>query len=170
MNVPIVVSGIALATLGRLVFGKLRAQYLNRASKNVSVDASSKIVLRYAVWYYLYPALAFGAAGLMAWAAAHSMILRISLIYKIMTAICLFGGIWLFYRQLVARLTISANMLTYTEGNRIEVDAFDVDSFSLNGFEFIIKKRSQKVVRVPATFIHSELILAFLIHATINKR
>ncbi len=169
MKVSVVTIGFGLVVIGRTILGFLRAVYLKQASKNVSIDASKEIVLRYTIWYYIYPVLGFAGSGLMAWGAYHSPFPRAVQIYEILSVICLLGGLWLLYRQWTARVKIFEGKLTYTEGDRWEISANEVDRVTLNGFTFIVKKRSEKVVRIPATFEHSEIILAFLKQAAINK-
>lgn len=169
MKVPVTVIGFGLVVFGRAILGLLRASYLKKASENVSLDPSKEIVLRYAIWYYIFPLLAFGGAIFMGWAAFHTTIPQAILIYKIICVVCFFGGFFLSYRQWTARVKIFEGKLIYTEGDRWEISANEVDSVRLTGFTFIVKKRSEKIVRVPATFEHSEIILAFLKQSAVNK-
>jgi hypothetical protein len=169
MKVPVVVIGFGLVVFGRTILGLIRASYLKQASKNVSIDVSKEIVLRYALWYYLYPLLCFGLSAMFAWDAfTQTNVVR----FRFDAAFSLFffvGGLWLLYRQWTARVRISGSTLIYTEGDRWEISANEVDSVRLTGFTFIVKKRSEKIIRVPATFEHSEIILAFLKQAAVNK-
>jgi hypothetical protein len=91
------------------------------------------------------------------------------LIYKILCLFFFLGGLWLLYQQWTARVKIFDGKLTYSEGDRWEISVNEVDSVRLTGFTFIVKKRSEKIVRIPATFQHSEIILAFLKKAAVNK-
>jgi hypothetical protein len=144
---------------------------LNQASKSISIDDTKEIVLSYAAWYYVYPLLAFGFAILMAWAIHQGSPHPESLfIYKMIFLFCLLGGSFLLYRQLTARVRISADKLIYTEGgDRLEFLADDVVGVSLSGFAFLVNLKWQKTVKIPSTFSHSEVILAFLRHAEANK-
>ena len=169
MEVSVVVIGFGLVAVSRTILGFLRASYLKQASENVLIDTSKEIVLRYAIWYYIYPLLGFAGSGLMGWGAFHSPFPRAVLIYEILSVICLLGGFWLLYRQWTARVKIFDGKLIYTEGDRWEISTNEVDRVTLTGFTFIIRKRSEKVVRIPATFEHSEIILAFLKQAAVNK-
>ena len=169
MKIPVVVIGFGLVVFGRAILGMMRASYLKQASANVAIDASKEVVLRYAAWYYVYPLLCFGLSAVMGYDAfTQTNVVR----FRFDVAFCLFfllGGFWLLYRQWTARVKIFDGKLIYTEGDRWEIAANEVNSVSLTGFTFIVRKRSDKVVRVPATFQHSEIILAFLNQAAVNK-
>jgi hypothetical protein len=169
MKVPVVVIGLGLVVVGRTILGFLRASHLKQASEHVSIDGSQEIVLRYAMWYYIYPLLGFAWGIFFAWVALHEPERVRFRFDAVLAAVCLLGGFWLLYRQWNARVRILGDRLTYTEGDRWEIAANEVSSVSLSGFTFIVRKRSDKVVRVPATFQHSEIILAFLKQAAVNK-
>jgi len=170
MKIPVTVLGFGLVILGRVILGLMRASYLKQASVNVPIDNSKEIILRYAWWYYVYPLLGFGGAILTGWGVFHTKIPVAILIHEIICAFCFFGGIFLLYLQLTARVKIFEGKLTYTEASdRLEILSNEVDSVKLNGFTFIVKKRSEKIVHVPATFEHSEIILAFLNQAAVNQ-
>jgi hypothetical protein len=169
MRVPVTVIGFGLVVFGRAILGLIRASYLNQASENISIDSSKEITLRYVWWYYIFPVLGFAGGIFMGWAALHelnSVRLKMDIAFCV---VCFLGGFWLLYRQLTARVKIFDGKLTYTEGDRWEISANEVDSVRLTGFNFIIKKRSDRIVRVPASFEHSEIILAFLKQAAVNK-
>jgi len=169
MKVPVTVIGFGLVVIGRAILGLMRASYLKQACENVSIDSSKKIALRYVWWYYIFPVLGFAGGIFMGWEALHesnSVRLKMDIAFCI---VCFLGGLWLLYRQWTARVKIFDGKLTYTEGDRWEISANEVDSVRLTGFTFIVKKRSEKIVRVPATFEHSEIILAFLKKAAVNK-
>jgi hypothetical protein len=169
MKVPVTVIGFGLVVFGRAILGLMRASYLKQASENVSIDSSKEIALRYVWWYYIFPILGFAGGIFTGWVALHeanSVRLKMDIAFCV---VCFLGGFWLLYRQWTARVKIFAGKLTYTEGDRWEVSANEVDSVRLTGFTFVVKKRSEKIVRVPATFEHSEIILAFLKKAAVNK-
>jgi hypothetical protein len=169
MKMPIVVIGLGIVVVGRTLFGGLRASYLKRASERVSIDNSQEIVLRYALWYYAYPALAFAWSVFFGWAGIHEQNVVRFRFDMAFFFIGVLGGFWLLYRQWNARVKILDGKLTYTEGDRWEILANEVNSVSIAGFTFIVRKRSDKVVRIPATFQHSEIILAFLKKAAANR-
>ncbi len=170
MKVSVVTIGFGLVAIGRTILGFLRTSYLKQASENVSIDPSKEIMLRYAIWYYVYPLLAFGLSGFCAFDVSQNANNQARVIIGSACFLLMFlGGIFLLYRQLRARVKIFEGKLIYTEGDRWEISANEVDRVTLNGFTFIVKKRSEKIVRVPATFEHSEIILAFLKQAAINK-
>ncbi len=169
MKIPVTVIGFGLVVFGRAILGLMRASYLKQASENVSIDFSREIVLRYVWWYYIFPVLGFAGGIFMGWAALHesnSVRLKMDIAFCV---VCFLGGFWLLYRQWTACVKIFEGKLTYMEGDRWEIAANEVDRVTLNGFTFIVRKRSEKVVRVPATFEHSEIILAFLKQAAVNK-
>ena len=170
MNVPTTVVGFGLVAFGRAILGQSRAFYLKQASKSISIDISEEIILRYAAWYCTYPLLCFGLSVMFGVGVTQgSPYPRAIIIYKIACVFFLLGGLFLSYRQWKARVKIFDGKLIYTEGDRFEISANEVDSVRLTGFTFIVKKRSEKVVRIPATFEHSEIILAFLNQAAVNK-
>lgn len=164
MRFPVTVIGFGLVVLVSVILGRLRTRYLEEASENVSIDVSKEIVLRYAIWYYIYPVLGFAGCVLMAWAIhVGSPYPKAILIYKIAFLFCLGGAIFLLYRQLTARVRIADKKLIYTEGgDRREISADDVVRVSTSGFAFIVGLKYQKTVKIPATFEHSEVIFAFL--------
>ena len=169
MKVPVTVIGFGLVVFGRAILGLLRASYLKRASETVSIDNSKEIVLRYAFWYYIFPLLGFALGSMFGWdAVSQNNSVRLTF-DVVICAIAFLGGLWLFYRQWTARVKIYEGKLIYTEGRRLEIMAHDVHRVSLTGFAFVVKMRSEKVVRIPATFEHSEIILAFLNKAAFNK-
>jgi hypothetical protein len=150
--------------------GQLRASYLKQASNGISIDSSKKIILRYAIWVYIVPLLGFAGSILTGWAAFHSPFPAAILIHKIICVVCFLGAIFLFYRFGTGRVTIFEGKLTYTEGgNRREIYADDVFSFSFNGLSFLVKKKLDRVARIPAAFQQSEIILAFLKQAAVDK-
>lgn len=170
MKVPVTVIGFGIFVFGSAIFGQLRASYLKQASNGVSVESSKKIVLRYAIWVYIVPVLLFVGSIMMGWGASHSPFLNAVLIYKIICVICFLGGIFMCYRFGTGRVTIFEDKLIYTEGgDRWEVFADDVRRFSFNGLTFLVKKKSERITRIPATFQHSEMILAFLKQAAVDK-
>jgi Positive regulator of sigma(E), RseC/MucC len=170
MKVPVTVIGFGLVVVGSAIFGQLRANYLRRISDEISVDSSKQIILRYAIWVYVVPLLALVLGVMMAWGASHSPFPKAVLIYKIICVISFLGGIFALYRFATGRVTIFEGKLTYTEGgDRWEVSADDVRRFSFNGLTFLVKRRSDRITRIPATFQHSEIILAFLKQAAVNK-
>jgi voltage-gated potassium channel Kch len=171
MKIPVPVIGFGLVVIGRIIFGRLYARFLNQSSESVLIDASEEIVLRYAIWYYIYPLLGFAGSVLMGWAIYQGSPHPESIvIYKIIFLICFFGACFLLYRQLTARVKIFSGRLTYTEGgDRWELLADDVTEVSINGFVFLVRLKWQKTVRVPATFQHSEIILAFFKQAARTK-
>jgi hypothetical protein len=169
MNLPVL--GFGLVAIGRIILSQIHSRYLNQASRGVSIDGAKDIVLRYAIWYYVYPLLAFACGILMAWGIHQgSPHPEAIFIYKISFLFFFFGGIFLLYRQLTARVKISAGKLIYTEGgDRWEFLADDVTGVSLKGFAFLVNLKWQKTVKIPSTFAHSEVILAFLRHAAASK-
>jgi hypothetical protein len=170
MKVPVTVIGFGIFVVGSAVFGQVRASYLRQASEAISLEASKKIVLRYAVWVYIVPLLLFAGSIMMGWGAFHSPFPNAVLIYKVISVICILGGIFLLYRFGTGRVTIFEGKLTYTEGgDRWEILANDVRRFSFNGLTFLVKRRSDRITRIPATFQHSEIILAFLKQAAVDK-
>ena len=169
MKIPVVVIGFGLVVFGRAILGMMRASYLKQASANVAIDASKEIVLRYVAWSYIVPIIGFVAGFSFGYAAlGESNQVRLGMDIA-MCLIGFLGGFWLLYRQWTARVKIFDGKLIYTEGDRWEIATNEVDRVTLNGFTFIVRKRSEKVVRVPATFQHSEIILAFLNQAAVNK-
>jgi hypothetical protein len=170
MQIPATVIGFGLVVVGSAILRPLRARYLEQASKKISIDASKEIKLRYAIWYYIYPFLGFGGAILMGWATIHTKIPEAIFIYRIACVACFLGGIYLFYRQWTGRVTILDGTLTYKEGSdRSVIHAKDVLGFSSKGFIFLVQLKSEDIVKIPATFEHSEIILAFLNQAVFNK-
>ncbi len=170
MKVSVVTIGFGLVVVGRTILGFLRAGYLKQASESVSINPSQEIVLRHSIWDYVFAVLLFAGAVFMGWAAIHE---TNAVRLKMDIAFCLFcfvGGIFLSYLEWTGTVTIFNGKLIFTQGSdRWEVSANEVDRVTLTGFTFIVKKRSEKVVRIPATFEHSEIILAFLKQAAINK-
>jgi len=170
MKVSVVTIGFGSVVIGRTILGFLRASYLKQASETVSIDPSKEIVLRHAVWDYTFAVLLFAGSILTGWAAFHTTVPNTAFIHKIFSVLCFLGGIFLSYLEWTGRIIIFNNKLIFTQGSdRWEVSANEVDRVTLNGFTFIVKKRSEKIVRIPATFEHSEIILAFLKRAAINK-
>jgi hypothetical protein len=170
MKVPVTVIGFGVFIVGGAVFGQLRATYLRRVSDDISVDSSKQIILRYAIWAYIVPVLGFLLGAMMAWGASHSPYPKAVLIYKIICAVCILGGMFVFYRFVTGRVTIFEDKLVYTEGgDRWEIRADDVRRFSFNGLTFMVKRRSDRMTRIPAAFQHSEFILAFLKQAAVEK-
>jgi hypothetical protein len=170
MKFPVTIIGLGLFVAGSAILGQLCANYLRRASENTSLDSQEKTVLKYEVWVYLVPLLLFG------WAVFFSHLARIEpnpVRFKIdMVAVlaCFFGGAFLCYRFGTGKVTIFDGKLIYTEGgDRWEILANDVLRYSFNGLSFLVRKRSNRVTRVPATFQHSEFILAFLKQASVEK-
>jgi hypothetical protein len=169
MKFPTTVIAFGMFVLGRLFLGQLRINYLRKTSKDVSLDPSKEIVLRYAIWYYVYPVLGFGLAAFVGIAALHETGSLRVITYSLFAILCLVGGLWLFYQQSIARVKIVGGMLVYTEGStRCEIGSNDVSRFSLNGFKFIVKTTSGKIAQIPATFESSEFIFAFLQNASKN--
>jgi hypothetical protein len=164
MKVPVTVVGFGMVIIGRIFLGLLRASYLKQSSEGVSIDYSKEIVLKYALWYYLFPIGCFGLSAMFGLGVLYgSPHPEAILIYNIACVFCFLGGVFLLYRQLTARVTIFGGKFTYTEGgDRWEFLADDVSEVSLNGFAFLVRLKWQKTVKVPATFQHSEIILAFL--------
>jgi hypothetical protein len=164
MKFPVAIVGFGLVVMCRLVLSWLHSSYLRRASEGVSLKASKEIVLRYALWYYIYPVLGFAGSILMGWAIYQGSPHPESiLIYKVIFWICLLGACFMLYRQLTARVKIIGDKLTYAEGgDRWEFLAENVIEVSLNGFVFLVRLKWQKTVKIPSTFAHSEIILAFL--------
>ncbi len=171
MRLPATVVGFGLVVIGSAILQRLRVRHLKEASESVSIDPSKEIVLRYAIWYYIYPALGFAGCALMAWAIhAGSPYPKAILIYKIAFLFCLGGALFLLYRQLTGRVRIADKKLVYTEGgDRREISADDVVRVSTNGFKFFIGLKWQKSAQIPATFKNSEIILAFLQRAAAKK-
>jgi hypothetical protein len=170
MKIPVTVIGFGIFVFGSAIFGQLRASYLKQVSNEISIDSSKKIVLRYAVWVYIVPLLGFAGSILTGWGASHSPFPAAILIDKIFCVACFLGGIFMCYRFGTGRVTIFEDKLTYTEGgNRREVFANDVRRFSFNGLTFLVTKRSDRISRIPATFQNSEIILAFLKQAAVDK-
>lgn len=171
MNISVVTVGFALVVLARIILGFLRANYLKQASESVSIDPSKEIVLRYALWYLVYPIGCFAISGFCAFDVfEHSNNQAREIIGVICALFMFFGGLFLIYQQISGRVKLFEGKLTYTEiSDHWEVSANEVDRVTLNGFTFIVRKRSEKVVRIPATFKNSEIILAFLKRAAVNK-
>jgi hypothetical protein len=170
MKISAVVIGFGLVALGKVILGRLRAGYLKRASEEVNVDPSKEIVLRYAIWYYIYPALGFALSAIIgADIFTQTRVVRIRL-DEVFFLFCFLGGLFLLYRQLTARIRIAERKLVYTEGrDRWEILADDVVRVSMTGFAFIVGLKWQKTIKIPATFEHSEIILAFLRQAADAK-
>jgi hypothetical protein len=171
MKAPAVVIGFGLVALGKVILGRLRVGYLKRASEEVSIDPAKEIVLRYAIWYYIYPLLGFVLSAMFGYGAWRGSPFPEAVIgYKILCMIALLGAFFLLYRQLTARVRILEKKLVYTEGgDRREILANEVVRVSLTGFAFIVGLNWQKTVKLPATFEHSEIILAFLRQAADAK-
>jgi hypothetical protein len=171
MRVPVTALGFGLFIAGSVIFSQLRGSYLRRASKTLFIEASRKIVLRYAMWVYTLPLLAFAEGVLLGRAALNGSIHpEAVLIYKATCAFCFLCGSFLCYRFGTGRVTIFNGKLTYTEGSdRREVHADDIFGFSFNGISFLVKKKSERLAKIPATFQHSEIILAFLKQSAVNK-
>ncbi len=164
MKIPVTAVGFGLFIVGSAIFGQLRGSYLRRASETVSVEASKKIVLRYEPWVYIIPLLVF-VEGIFLGGTALNRDIRpeAGMIYKVTCVLCLLGGIFLCYRFWSGRVTICEGKLTYTEGgDRREIYVDDVFSFSFNGLSFLVKKKSGRITKIPATFAQSEIIFAFL--------
>jgi hypothetical protein len=172
MKFPAVVIAFGLVALGKVFLGRLRAVYLNRASENIPIDPSKEIILRYAIWYYGYPLLGFGLSAFCAYDASHNPNNHARQIMGWAFFLLMFlGGIFLLYRQLTARIRIAEGKLIYAEGrDRLEVLADDVVRVSMTGFAFIVGLKWQKTIKIPATFEHSEVILAFLKQAADTKK
>ncbi len=170
MKFPVGVIGFGIFVVGSAIFGQIRAAHLRQASEGISIDPSKKTVLRYAVWAYLVPLLGFGWAAFFAHAAlseSNQVRFKIDIVVFL---ICLLGGIFLCYRFWTGRVTIFDGKLIYTEGGDYrEVTANDVRRFSFNGLTFLVKRRSDRITRIPATFQHSEIIVAFLEQAAVDK-
>ena len=160
MRFPVTVIGFGLS----VILGRLRTPHLKEASESVSIDASKEIVLRYASWYYGYPLLGFVLSAMFGYGAWRgSPHPQAVIAYKILCVLALLGAIFLLCHQLTARVRIVEKKLIYTEGgDRREIAADDVVRVSTNGFAFIVGLKYQKTVKLPATFEHSEIILAFL--------
>jgi len=171
MKIPVTVIGFALVVIGRTIFGYLRADYLRRASEEVSIDASNKIVLRHALWDYIFAIILFAGSVFMGWEAFHETAHpEAILIYKVACVFCFFGGIFLSYLEYTGRITIFDGKLIYKEGpDKRIIHADEVFKVWLSGFAIMVKLKSEKVVRIPATFEHSEVILAFLKQAAAVK-
>jgi len=106
----------------------------------------------------------------MGWAAIHTTIPEAIVIYKVACVVCLLAGIYLIVRQWTGRVTILDGTLTYKEGSdRFVVHANEVLGFSSKGFVFLVQLKSEDIVKIPATFEHSEIILAFLNQAVFSK-
>lgn len=164
MKIPATVIGFGLVVLGSFILGRLRLRHLTEASENISLDDSKEVILRYALWYYGYPLLAFGLSAFCAYDASHnpSNHPRETLGW-IFSILMFLGGIFMLYRQLTARVRIADKKLIYTEGgDRREISADNVVRVSTNGFTFFIGLKWQKFAKIPATFKNSEIILAFL--------
>jgi hypothetical protein len=169
MKLPTTAIAFGVVVLGRVVLGQLRINYLRETGKEVLIDPSKEIVLRYAIWYYIYPVLGFGGAAFSGWSAFHET-------GSVRIAFCgvgfflfLFFGIWLLYQQSIARVRIVGGKLIYTEGStRCEIGSDEISRFSLNGFKFIVKTTTGKIAQIPATFESSEFIFAFLQNAAKN--
>jgi len=170
MQIPVTVIGFGLVVLGGAILRPLRASYLNQASKKFSIDVAEEITLRYATWYYIYPLLGFAGTILMARAAINeSNSVRLTMDIAV-CLLCLLGGIYLFYRQWIGRVTILGGTLTYKEGSdRCVVQANEVLGFESKGFVFFVYLKSEDTVKIPATFEHSEIILAFLNKAALKN-
>ncbi len=164
MKIPVTVAGFGLVVICRILLGILHARYLKQSSEDLSIDDSKEIVLKYALWYYIFPLGCFGLGAVFGIGALHgSPHPEAIAIYRLASAFCFLGGVFLLYRQLTARVRIFGGRFTYTEGgDRWEFLAADVTEVSLNGFSFLVKLKWQKTIKVPATFQHSEIILAFL--------
>lgn len=164
MKLSVTVVGFGLVVVGSAILQRLRVRHLKEASENVSTDSSKEIVLRYAIWYYGYPLLGFVISAMFGYGAWRgSPHPEAVLIYKILCVLALLGTIFMLYRQLTGRVRIAGKKLVYTEGrDRKEISADDVVSVSTNGFKFFIGLKWQKSAQIPATFEHSEIILAFL--------
>jgi hypothetical protein len=170
MRIPVTVIGFGLVILGSAILRPLRASYLNQASKKISIDVSKEITLRCATWYYIYPFLGFAGTIVMARAAineSNSVRLIMDIAFCLL---CLLGGIYLFYRQWIGRVTILGDTLTYKEGSdHCVVQANEVLGFWSTGFVFLVHLKSEDTVRIPATFEHSEITLAFLNKAALKN-
>jgi hypothetical protein len=161
---PVTVIGFILVVIGGVALGQLRAGYLRSASGNVSIDPSEIIELRYAIWSYIIPLLSFGIGLFLELTALHeSNRVRIEMAGIIGVAFIL-GSIYSFSVQLNRRVIISANKLVYVDGSsRCEISVNDIESVSLVGFSFSVKRWSEeRRISIPATFKSSEIILAFL--------
>jgi hypothetical protein len=170
MKLPTTAIAFGLVVLGRVVLGQLRINYLREASKDISIDPSKEIVLRYAIWYYVYPVLGFGLAAFVGIAAIHETGSLRVITYSLFSILCLVGGAWLLYQQSIARVKIGEGKLVYTEGStRCEIGSDEVSQFSLNGFKFIVKRTSGKIAQIPATFESGEFIFAFLQNAATSN-
>lgn len=168
MKFPVTAVGFGLVVIGSAILQRLRVRHLKEASKTVSIDSSKEIVLRYALWYYGYPLLGFGLSAFCAYDASHNPNNHprqtIGWVFSILMFL---GGVFLLYRQLTARVKIAEKKLIYTEGSdRREISADDVVRVSTNGFAFFVHLKLDKTIKIPATFEHSEIILAFLQNAS----
>jgi hypothetical protein len=170
MQAPATLIGFVLIVVGSTILRPIRVRYLDRASKGISIENSNEIVLRCAMWYYIYPLLGFAGTIIMGWAALHeSNSVRLTIDIGV-CVLCFLGGIYLSYSQWITRLTIIGGTLSYKEGSdRRVVRADEVLGYASKGFVFVIKMKSEEVIRIPATFKHSELIVAFLNQAILNK-
>ncbi len=171
MRLPVTVVGFGLVVIGSAILQRLRVRHLKEASESVSIDPSKEIVLRYAIWYYVYPLLCFilsAMFGYGAWRGSpHPGVVTI---YKVFCMIALLGAFFMLYRELTGRVRIADKKLIYTEGgDRREISADDVVRVSTNGFKFFIGLKYQKSSQIPATFKNSEIILAFLQRAAASN-
>lgn len=163
VKLPSTVAAFGFVVLGRFLLGQLHAHRLKAASESISIDASKQIVLRYAVWYYVFPLVLFILSGGFGYAASQASRPQAAFLQKLLCLFALLGAIFLVYRQATACVKITENKLIYTEGGDCrEVAADDVVSVAIKGFNFVIRLKWQKMAIIPATFAHSEIILAFL--------
>jgi hypothetical protein len=164
MNMPVTVIGFILVVIGGAVLSQLRAGYLREASRKVSIDPSKIIELRHAIWAYSIPVLAFGIGLFLELTALHELNrVRIAMASAIGIAFIL-GSIYYIYSKSTERVIVSNDKLVYVEGSsRCEIPINDIESVSLVGFSFSIKRWSEeRRISIPATFESSEVILAFL--------
>jgi hypothetical protein len=171
MKIPVTVIGFGLYVAGSTPFGQLRGSYLRQKSEKVSIDSSKEMVLCYAIWVYLLPILGLALSVFCAYDVSHNKNNQPRMMIGGTSFLFLFlGSIFMFYRFRTGRIMIFNGKLTYTEGgDRSEIYADDVLRFSFNGLSLLVKKKSGRVTRIPATFEHSEIILAYLKQATMNK-
>ena len=164
---PIIVIGSLIVAIVRGVYGKIQLEHLKKTGKSLTLDDSTKIVLRSTVLPYLWPILLLGLSLVFgAGAINESNHVRIW-IYGSASAFCFSGTIFLFYYQFISRVTIFEGTLICIDGfDRWEIKSEEVENFSISGFAIYVKKRTGKSnIKIPLYFESSELILAFIYRA-----
>jgi hypothetical protein len=163
MKMSAIVIGFLIVLIVRGTWGRIRLENLQKVGKSITLDDSSKIVLRSSIWSYFWPILFIGFCLILGVAAVNESNQVRIFIYGSASVFCFCGSVFLFYYQMVSRITIFDGALICIDGfDRWEVKSEDIVNISISGFAIYIKKQGEKnSIKIPLYFNSSELILAF---------